>query len=89
MQTPKKTTRAWRAAPTQEQLKQRLAASEAVADHMMAILADETVSPPPTLEREFKVVMDEISRIQEQLFFHDQPVQEDVCHDKSNSFAEF
>ena len=89
MQTPKETTRAWRAGPTQEQLKQRLAARKAVADHMMAILGDETVIPPPTLEREFKVVMDEISQIQEQLFFYDQPVQEDVCHDKSNSFADF
>jgi len=80
MQTPRKTIRAWRARPQdrkEEELKQRLAARKAVADYMMAILGDQTVVPPPKLERELEVVMNEISQIQEQLFYHGQTLPED------------
>lgn len=78
-----------RAAREKNELKQRLAAREALANHMKAILGDQAVDPPPTLDREFKVVLKEISQIQDQLFFHDKALQEDVCHDKSNSFASY
>jgi len=103
-QTQSETSRAWRARPQdreedepkqrraareKNELKQRLAAREALANHMKAILGDQAVDPPPTLDREFKVVLKEISQIQDQLFFHDKALQEDVCHDKSNSFASY